>query len=411
MQFLAVAAAAAMLVLARSGHAAGESPEWLNVGVQWLHLLAVGAWVGGFAWLLLAIRGADTEDRRSAVRRFSTLAAAALAITVATGVGRAWAELGGWRQLFDTSFGTTLLVKSALVALLIGLGALNRYRNIPRMASANPGIVKVRRTIRWEVVVAGIVLLVTALLTELPPGAYQAAANASPTAPAAVTVTGSDFGTSVRVRLTITPGSVGQNGFVAHLTDFDTGSPVEARRVALRFSLPSKPDLGSSTLALKRATKGVWSGLGSQLSIDGVWDVAVVIQTATSAVEVSLRVRTRVPPEQIQVQRQAGEPTLYTITLTTGGTVQTYVDPGSAGPNQVHFTFFTAAGAEQPMSAAKASATDPSGAITDLHLIRFDAGHFIANTALADGRWTFRIDATTTDGRAVSASFSHTIGG
>jgi copper transport protein len=410
MAFLAVASAAAMLAVALTGHAAGESPEWLNVGVQWIHLMAVGAWVGGLAWLLLAIRGADSEERRAAVRRFSTLAGIALAITLATGIGRAWAELGGWRQLFDTSFGITLLVKSALVVALIALGALNRYRNVPRMETANPGLSRVRRTVRWEVGFAIAIVAVTAVLSQLPPGAYEAEAKPGKAAPTGTTVVGSDFGTTTKVRLTVTPGTVGPNAFRARLTDFDTGAPVTATRVSLAFVLPSRPSLGTSTLELKRAAPGMWGAQGSQLSIEGTWDVTVVVQREAGAVEVPLKVRTRLPPEQIQVSKVPGQPTLYTITLPGGATMQGYVDPATPGPNQVHFTFFTASGSELPISHATASATDPAGDEGPLRLIRFSAGHFVANAPLTTGRWTFRIDATERDGGSVTAYYSQHIG-
>src|SRR5207245_7029320 len=64
---LAVATALAMLVHAKYSHAGGESPVWFNVAVRWVHLLAVGVWVGGLAWLLPAIRGVGSEERRTAV--------------------------------------------------------------------------------------------------------------------------------------------------------------------------------------------------------------------------------------------------------------------------------------------------------------------------------------------------------
>jgi nitrogen fixation protein FixH len=204
---------------------------------------------------------------------------------------------------------------------------------------------------------------------------------------------------------------VGPNGFVIHIADYDSGAPVPARSVSLRFALPSRPDIGSSTLAMKRAGAGVWGAQGSQLSIQGTWDVTVVIQQATGAVEVPLRVRTRLPPEQVQVSRVPGQPTLFTITLPSGGTLQTYIDPGRVGANTVHFTFFATGGSEQPISSAKATATGPSKRTSPLPLIRFDAGHFVANTTLVDGRWTFAIDAVTRDGRSVTGYFSQTIGG
>jgi copper transport protein len=411
MAFLAIATGVALLAVALSGHAASESPEWLQVGVQFVHLLAVGIWVGGLAWLLLAIRGTPSDEPRASIRAFSTIALCALAVTVTTGIARAWVEVGGWHALFDTSFGITLLVKSAFVVALVALGALNRYRNVPRMAAANPGMPRVRRTVGWEVVVAVAVVAATAVLAELPPSVYVSAAGAKQSGPPSITVRGSDFATSVRVRLTVSPAYVGPNRFDLTANDYDTGRPVPARSISLRFELPTRPDLGASTLDLRRGSNGAWQAQGSQLSIDGTWTVTAVIQETSGAVEVPLKVRTRLPPERIQVSKVPGQPTLYTITLPIGGTLQTYIDPGKPGPNQVHFTFFTASGAEQPITSATASSTDPADAQRPMKLIRFDPGHFVANATLSGGRWTFRIDATTDRGQPVTAYFSQAIGG
>ena len=409
--FLAVATAAPMFVVAISGHAAGQSPEWLNVAVQWIHLLAVGVWIGGLVWLLASMRALGGSDRRAAIRKFSAIAAYALGATIASGIGRAWIELGGWRELFDTAFGITLLIKSAVVAALIVLAAMNRYRFLPRTETEDPEAGAVRRTVRFEVLAAVAIVAVTAILSQLPPGAYVTEAQAKPAVAPSVTVTGSDFGTSVRVRLTVSPGSVGPNAFVAHVNDFDTGKPVPATSVGLRFALPSNPSIAPSTLPLRRTGPGVWSARGANLSIDGTWDLTVEVQESTGAVEVPLKVRTRLPPEQIQVSHVPGQPTLYTIALSTGGTLQTYIDPGRIGLNQVHFTFFKADGTEQPIRSATATAVGPSKREAPLPLTRFDPGHFVANTTLIDGRWTFKVKAVTTDGRPISAYFSQTIGG
>jgi nitrogen fixation protein FixH len=115
------------------------------------------------------------------------------------------------------------------------------------------------------------------------------------------------------------------------------------------------------------------------------------------------------PPEQIQVSKAPGQPTLYTIALAGGASLQTYVDPGSVGNNTVHFTFFRASGNEQPISSASATAVTPSGSPEDLPLIRFDAGHFVANTKLAAGQWRFRIQATSRSGTVYDAYFQQRI--
>ena len=108
--------------------------------------------------------------------------------------------------------------------------------------------------------------------------------------------------------------------------------------------------------------------------------------------------------------RAPGQPTIYTIALPGGRQLQTYVDPGTPGPNTIHYTFFDASGNEQPIARATASAEAPSGATTDTKLLRFTAGHFAANVTLGAGRWIFFIDATTDDGTALTAYFAQTIG-
>ena len=154
-----------------------------------------------------------------------------------------------------------------------------------------------------------------------------------------------------------------------------------------------------------------WHGSGTELSLDGLWNIDVVVQEPTSSVTVPLQYRTKLPPEQISTSVAPGQPTLSTVTLTGGGTMQGYVDPGSAGPNAVHFTFFQASGDEQPIKSAEASSISPQGASAPIKLIRFDPGHFVSNQTLEQGRWTFRINATLADGTVSSAYFNSTVTG
>jgi nitrogen fixation protein FixH len=223
-----------------------------------------------------------------------------------------------------------------------------------------------------------------------------------------VTVTGSDFATTVRVRLTASPGTTGPNRFKVQVLRYDTGRPLPARGVRLEFSLPANPAVASS-LNLARGPRGTWTGQGTNLSIDGQWDIDVVIQQAASAVDVPLRLRTRLPPEQITVSRQPGAPTLYTIQLGSGRSLQTYLEQTAPGRGVVHFTFFQGAEREATITSARAAALTPSGTNEPLKLIRLDKGHLAANLRLTPGRWTFRIDATAAGGRTLSGYFTQTI--
>jgi copper transport protein len=448
---LGVAAAGAMFVHARAGHAETQSSvRLLNVADQWLHMLAAGVWAGGLVWLLLGFRNLARAERVSVVRRFSQLAFAAVAVLAVTGVLRAVPEVGSLSALVSTSFGVTLLIKTGIFVVLMAIAWRNRYRLVPRVAGPAPPVPgglspvmggapadppgqsetatetrltgasappaggagagaagSLRRSVRSEVVLAAVVLVVAAVLSGLPPASFVQAAGQQ-AAPASVTVTGSDFATTVRARLTASPGTVGANVFQVQLRRYDSGRPFPARGVRLEFSLPANPNVASS-LGLSHRAGGTWTGHGTNLSIDGQWDIDVVVQEAATAVDIPLRLRTRLPPEQITVSRAPGQPDLYTIKLGGGLSLQTYLDSAKAGPSTVHFTFFRASGQEEPITSARAMAITPAGAYQPLKLIRFSRGHFASNVRLTAGRWTFSVNAVPARVQPLSGYFSQAI--
>jgi copper transport protein len=408
-----IAAAATMLLQVLAGHAAAPSPlRPLNLLAQWLHLLGVGAWAGGLVWLLAGLLGPQRDGpvgRAQAVVRFSRLALPVVGLIAATGVIRALDLAGGWRGLLDTGFGRVLDVKLLVFAGVLLLAARNRYRLVPAVGGPDGSLGALRHSVTGEIALVAVVLLAAAVLTQLPPAKFVLATAARPTRAPSVQVQGSDFATSVRLALTVTPGNPGPNTFTAKVTDYDTGQPVPASRVALRFTLPDRPEIGGTTLQLARGGDGLWQARGSQLSIGGRWAIAALVEAPGTAVTVPLELRTRTAEARVTVSRAPGQPDLYTITLPTGGRLQAYVDPGRAGANTVHFTFFTAGGAEQPIDEAHARMTTPSGASRPLTLLVISAGHFAANTSLEPGRSTFTIDATPDRGASMTASFSQQI--
>jgi hypothetical protein len=215
-----------------------------------------------------------------------------------------------------------------------------------------------------------------------------------------VQVEGNDFATSVRLALTVSPGTAGPNTFTARVTDYDNGAAWPATRVRLRFTPRDKPELGAAALDLDDTGNGLWSGQGSALSIEGRWAVVALVEGSGPAVTVPLELETRARAQRVQVSEVPGQPTLYTITLATGGTLQTYIDPGRPGANTVHFTYFASGGDEQPATTARATMTRPSGGSRKLELLRLGPGHFAANVDLQPGRVSFAIDATA--GRAAA---------
>lgn len=408
---LAAATGLAMLIHASAGHAgAASSWRWLKVGTQWLHILAVAVWIGGLVWLLLGLRGAESRDRGAAVRRFSIAAGYALAAVAATGLVRAVNEVGSVGELFGSGFGLSAVAKTVLFGGLVALGAYNRYRVVPALATAGRGAATLRRTVGGEVLLAAGVFGITGLMAGLVPPVQVHATEHVP--PERVVATGSDFATTVRVRLAAAPGTPGPNAFEVTLRDFDSGAPVEARRVSLRFSLPDRPEVGRSELELERETEGTWVGRGTNLSVGGTWSIGVLIEQATDSLQVNLELETReTQPEVEVIEGGPGVPDIYQIRLEGGRSVQGYVDPGESGSNEIHFTFFDESGGELRIAEATITAAPPGEQEHghDLTARRLGPGHFVASHELDPGTWRLTVEAVTRDGVPLSATFEEEI--
>jgi hypothetical protein len=404
---IVLAAGAAMLGDVMTSHAAAaHSWRWFKEGTQLVHFAAAGVWAGGLAALVVTLRGLDTGERARAARRFSGAAGVALVVVAASGALRALDEVGAWGRLWSATFGRWVLLKIVLLAVLAGLGALNRYRHVRRAEdSARP----LRRVAGVELLVIAVVLVATGFLQNLAP----ATSTAAPKAPPPVVVLGHDFATTVRIRLTVTPGMAGFNTFTAQIVDYDSGKPVVADKVSLHFAFPTRPDVGSSDLTLARQRDGSYTAQGANLALDGRWNVTVLVARGPNSVEVPLEVTTKTPPQTVTTSSQPGLPTIYTIHLNAGWSVQVYLDPGHVGVlNEFHHTYLSPDGAELNIYQASIAATAPgqsnSQTLTTRKLDPF--GHYVSDLPPGpSGRYRFNIDATTTDGTEITAHLDITL--
>ncbi len=230
-----------------------------------------------------------------------------------------------------------MLAKVALFVVLAGLGAINRYRNVPRASRMLRGL---RRVASTEVVVGAAVVVVAAALVNVAPP-VASAATTSPVKATQLVVTGSDFATTVKVRLTVSPGAAGFNNFNLRVTGYDTGALIRASSAQLEFTQPLRPQLGQSTLTLKRQPDGTFKARGGNLSVAGIWEVAVIIENAQRSTEVHLQLTTVTPPPLVTATHFSGLPTVYSIQLGHGWLAQVYLDPDKAGADEFHCTFFT----------------------------------------------------------------------
>ncbi len=179
-------------------------------------MTAIGVWIGGLAWLLLGIRGQGRAQRASAVRTFSRIATLTLVIVLVTGLLRALTEIGPLSNLLHTTYGVTLLVKVGLVAVLVLFGAFNHYRLVPALEDDVPqkgdeapaGDRPARRfglSSRAELALATGALIATAVLSGLAPANSAVAGGTG----GQTVVSGSDYATTVRTTLRVTPDVAG----------------------------------------------------------------------------------------------------------------------------------------------------------------------------------------------------------
>ncbi|MGH2710204.1 MAG: copper resistance protein CopC [Actinomycetota bacterium] len=385
------AAAGAMLAHVTAGHAAARGDlAWAKVVAQWVHFLAAAVWLGGLAALLVGIRGKPDGAKTSAVRRFSLVAGVALGAVVLTGVIRSIQEIGSWSGLFTTGYGIAVLVKAGLILALAALGAINRYRNVPKAGSTLTGL----RTIsRGELSLAVAAVGAAAVLATLvPPASVPALAGPPP----GLTATGADFATSVRVKLDVSPGSPGPNRFSFTATDYDSGDPVDAD-VKLRFRSLAVTG-AESELELAPTDDGVYEGTGSNLAFGGPWAVSAVIQQAADSTEVLLELATVCPAIQIDSPKP-NLPTVNVVDTPDGGSVEGYLIELGGSSYEVHFTFIAPGGKEVPVKGLPSmTAWRPGTPPLSLEPIPLTRGHFIANAELEAGDWRFDGTATSAGG-------------
>jgi putative copper export protein/mono/diheme cytochrome c family protein len=183
-------AAALVMALAFSGHAAAGEGIWLvaQLAAYAMHLLAAGVWLGGLLALVLFLgwlRRADPSWTQAALkettRRFSFLGLACVTVLLLTGVFNAWTLVGALPPLVGTTYGKLLLIKLALLLPLLGVAAINLLKFKPRilaLASDRSGaparglLSRLKRQVQIEAAIGACILLVVGLMSITPPARH-----------------------------------------------------------------------------------------------------------------------------------------------------------------------------------------------------------------------------------------------
>jgi putative copper export protein len=142
-----------------------------------IHVFAASMWIGTLIVLVAAgittVLGDTMQSAERApavallVNRFSTIALWSAGALLLSGVITAWRHLGHLSALWTSIYGKTLLVKLCLVAIVFTLGAYNNRRLKPSLDTVEAGR-RLGRSATLEVAFAALVLIVTAVLVNLP---------------------------------------------------------------------------------------------------------------------------------------------------------------------------------------------------------------------------------------------------
>jgi copper transport protein len=217
--------------LAASGHASTASPQWLIRPMVFLHGIGVAFWIGALAPLAVMAKR-PAASLLVILNRFSRVAVPVVAALALTGLVLAVVQLVSVRALVATNYGLILSIKLVLVAGLLGLAALNRFRLTPRLALDPLNTHALVRSILLECVIATGILAVVAGWRFTPPPRALVAAAVKPLA--------IHIHTDVAMfQVLISPGTVGKDSFVLQLMEGDA-SPLVAKETTLILSLPDR---------------------------------------------------------------------------------------------------------------------------------------------------------------------------
>ena len=149
-------------LMGHSGLHAGHTSASVSL---FIHLLAVGVWVGGLIAVCSHVMRFP-DDAELAIRRFSTLALVCVIVLAESGLLNASLRIDGVASLITTPYGTLILAKATLLAALIVFGWRQRRHVVP-----TGDRVSLVRFAGYEVLLMGIALGISVALSRTAPPA------------------------------------------------------------------------------------------------------------------------------------------------------------------------------------------------------------------------------------------------
>lgn len=156
---------AVVVSFALVGHSVREPRPALAALVA-LHVGAAAYWIGAFGPLARLARLAPPAEAGRVAEAFGRSAVWFVGLLILAGAALGLTFGGAPLAALSTAWGRLLALKLVVVALLLGLAALNKFRLSPRLAAGDPAAATaLRRSIRLEGWLAAAIVTATAVMT------------------------------------------------------------------------------------------------------------------------------------------------------------------------------------------------------------------------------------------------------
>jgi copper transport protein len=267
--------AVVLLTYSMQSHAAALATSAL--AVDYLHLLAMAAWLGGLLVLLSLLLWREAEAALPwgmLVQRFSNVALVSVLLLSATGLALAYLHVRTLEALSQTAYGWLLMGKSLLFLFMLAAAAINLLLLVPRLRRGAQAAANIlRNTVRFELAVGLMLLVVVGALTATAPAFETLQAQQRQ---------GLFFHTlqdQVDLTVRIAPGIPGDNEFAVDLIDSREQAAAVPAQVLLRFT-HQEHDMGVQEIELFAVDAIRYATRGSYLTMSGPLQGEVIVRRA-----------------------------------------------------------------------------------------------------------------------------------
>jgi len=156
---------ACLLVSGAIGHPAAIDPYW-TIPAKMLHLVAGSVWIGGLVWLIWLSR-CDEAACRIEAGHVSSVALVSVIVIALSGLLETFFFLNTPADLIHARYGQLVLAKMIGLAILVGIGAYNRFGLLPRLHAVE-GPKRLSRSMKAEIAVLTMIILIGGFLAYEP---------------------------------------------------------------------------------------------------------------------------------------------------------------------------------------------------------------------------------------------------